>query len=110
MKKTNNIFNTDNFSLKNQELIETILEQGDFKVERIVTIKPYEKPGEWYDQEQDEWVLLLQGTASLEFENKEIIKLNSGDYIFIPAHKKHRINHSSSKPQCIWLAIFGNIK
>ena len=67
-------------------------------------------PGDWYDQNTDEWVLLLQGETKLEFEDNEIKEMKAGDYIFIPAHKKHRIKHSSIEPKCIWLAIHIKLK
>jgi len=99
-------------SIKNgeKEIFEEIISSPDFTIERIFTNKHYDKPGDWYDQEKDEWVLILQGEAILEFENKEIVSLSKSDYIFIPARKKHRINESSKSPKCIWLAIHGNLK
>lgn len=108
--KVQNIFNIDDVQSQSPEIFESILEKGNFKVERIVTLKPYDKPGNWYDQETDEWVLLLQGETELEFEDHEKVALQSGDYIFIPAHKKHRINHSSFDQKSIWLAIHGDLK
>lgn len=108
--KTKNIFKIDDILTQDPEVFENILENKDFKIERIVTLKPYSKPREWYDQEKDEWVLLLQGEAELEFKQEKILQINAGDYIFIPAHKKHRINHSSQDQKCIWLAIHGNLK
>lgn len=61
-------------------------------------------PGEWYDQERDEWVILLRGTAELRARDNRI-ELNQGDYLYIPAHQKHRVEYTSSDPACIWLAI-----
>ena len=110
MVKVRNIFNINNIQSQSPEIFESILEIRDIKIERIVTLKPYDKPGDWYDQETDEWVLLLQGEAYLEFENNEKMAFQSGDFIFIPAHKKHRINRSSIDPKCIWLAIHGKLK
>jgi len=108
--KIKNIFEIDDILTQESEVFESILVKEDLKIERIVTLKPYDKPGEWYDQEKDEWVLLLQGNAALEFEGQEIIELKAGDYIFIPSRKKHRIKHSSSHTKCIWMAIHGNLK
>ena len=105
-----NLIIINEISSDEKELFETILENGDVKVERIVTLKPYEKPGKWYDQDLDEWVLLLQGEAELEFENREIIAMKKGDYMFIPAHTLHRVHKTSTAPLCIWLALFGKFK
>ena len=109
-EKNQNIFNIDNVHSDDSEVFENILEKGDLKIERIVTLKPYKNPGKWYDQEGDEWVLLLQGEAILEFKKGQVLHLKAGDYIFIPAHQEHRINHSSLEPKCIWLAIHGKLK
>ncbi|MEZ5197619.1 MAG: cupin domain-containing protein [Bacteroidales bacterium] len=109
-KKTNNLFNLDPIQSSGQEVFESILKTRDLTIERIVTSKPYDNPGDWYDQENDEWVLLIQGEASLEFSNNEVITLIPGDYILIPAHKKHRVKRSSEEPKCIWLAIHGKLK
>lgn len=57
-----------------------------------------------YDQAQDEWVVLLQGTASLEVET-QTITLGAGDALFIPARTRHRVLETSHDPQCIWLAV-----
>ena len=109
-KKIKNIFDTENIQSQNPEVFENILELKGIKIERIVTLIPYNKPGDWYNQNTDEWVLLLQGEAHLEFEQEQILQLKAGDYIFIPAHKKHRINHSSIEPKCIWLAFHTTLK
>ena len=108
--KIKNIFDIESVHSKDPEVFESILEKGDFKVERIVTLKPFDKPGKWYDQERDEWVMLLQGEAILEFKKGQVLHLKAGDYIFIPAHQEHRISHSSVEQKCIWLAIHGKLK
>jgi len=109
-EKIKNIFDIDNIQSQDPEVFESILEKDNFRVERIVTLRPYENPGAWYNQKTDEWVLLMQGESELEFKDSEIIKMDAGDYIFIPAHKKHRINYSSHDPKCIWLAIHNSHK
>ena len=105
-----NIYNIPKGNPDEQETFETLLRNENVLIERIVTQKPYESAGEWYDQKEDEWVVLLQGEAELEFKNEKNIKLISGDYLFIPAHKIHRIKHSGIEEKCIWLAIHGNLK
>ena len=89
----------------------TSLFKSDFiKIEKINGIRSYSEPGNWYDQQEDEWVVLLRGNAEIEFANKKIITLNAGDYIFIQAHKLHRIRQTSESPECLWLAIHGKLK
>lgn len=57
-----------------------------------------------YDQEQDEWVLLLEGRALLEV-NGEHLALGPGDHLVIPAHTPHRVLETHPEPRCLWLAV-----
>ena len=61
--------------------------------------------GFWYDQENDEFILLLQGEATLEFEDG-MREMKAGDYLIIPKNCKHRIAKSSLAPACVWLCVF----
>lgn len=103
-----NIFNLPE-SLPDKELFETLLSGENVKIERIISTGQTTPSGEWYDQETDEWVILLQGEAELSYADGSRIKLRAGDYIFIPAHQKHRVEYTSSSPSCIWLAVHLNI-
>ncbi|MEZ5082657.1 MAG: cupin domain-containing protein [Bacteroidales bacterium] len=105
MNKGRNIFDIKNIRSKEQEVFESIIDTKNILVERIVTLNHYDKPGKWYDQETDEWVLLLKGNAIIEIKDEEIITLNEGDYCFLPAHKIHRVKQTSEKSPCIWLAV-----
>lgn len=109
-EKIRNILKIESVQSHDPEIFETILSKEGFRVERIVTLIPYDKPGEWYDQQEDEWVLLLQGKAGLEFAENKTVQLNAGDYIFIPARQRHRVIYTSAEPKCIWLAVFGDLK
>ena len=102
--KTVNIYNQipDNLS---EEVFEVLVQSKDVKIERIIS-KGHKSPDTgWYDQEQNEWVLVLKGNASICFENETVIKLNVGDYINISAHSKHRVISTSAITETIWLAI-----
>ncbi len=77
---------------------------GDFRVEKIVSL-PYSN-GEWYDQLQDELLFLLDGSATLEFENGDFIEMKKGDYVFIKKRLRHRVAKTSENPHCHWLAVF----
>jgi cupin 2 domain-containing protein len=57
-----------------------------------------------YDQPQDEWVVLLEGAASLEIAG-QAVDLKAGDHVFIPAHTIHRVLSTSHRPRCVWLAV-----
>ncbi len=88
-----------------QELFETLLNTKDILIERIISTGQTTPPGEWYDQETDEWVILLQGKAQLSYENGRTVDLLPGDYLLLKAHEKHRVEATSNNPVCIWLAI-----
>ena len=99
-----NIFNLP--KLPPQELVETLLKSEDVLIERIVSTGQVTPPGEWYDQEQNEWLIVLQGEGELSYKDNSRIKLTTGDYLLIPAHQKHRVEYTSTKPPCIWLTVF----
>jgi cupin 2 domain-containing protein len=96
-------------NLPSQELFETILSKPNFLVERIVSSGQVTPSGQWYDQETDEWVILLQGEAELSYQDGSRLRMRSGDYVMILAHQKHRVEYTSSDPVCIWLAIHMSI-
>jgi cupin 2 domain-containing protein len=88
-----------------QEITESLLETENLKVERILSNGQCSAPGFWYDQEQNEWVLLVKGAAKLQFES-DSVHLQPGDYLNIPAHVKHRVEWTTADEETIWLAIF----
>jgi|SRR3989338_454856 len=89
-----------------KELFETIVSSNDFKIEKIISKGHKTKKDYWYDQDNNESVLILNGSAELLFENEELIKMKEGEYIIIPAHKKHRVEKTDEKKETIWLTIF----
>lgn len=92
-----------------EEIIERLIPDKGVLIERIVTTGQASPPGFWYDQERDEWVAVLQGNAKLAWDNGETVELVQGDWILIPAHRKHRVEWASSEPPCIWLAVHGKL-
>lgn len=99
-----NIFDNILFDKNKEEVIE-ILKKKNIRIERIVSNGQRSEDGFWYDQEENEFVLLLQGDAVLEFENKEV-SLKKGDCIDIKSHERHRIKYTSSDEPTVWLAVF----
>ena len=99
-------------SEKAEEIFETLATgSGKFRIEKITSTGQITPLDEWYDQDTDEWVSLLQGKASILFEeNNEVVELNKGDQILIKAHKRHRVIFTSKDPSCIWLAVHGNME
>ncbi len=92
-----------------EEFIETLVQTAGIKIERIVSKGHVTPAGEWYDQEQQEWVLLLQGQAKIRFENAaDLIPLVAGSCLNIPAHQRHRVEWTDPAQETIWLAVYFN--
>ena len=89
------------------ELFTPLATARKFRVERIVSWGNVTPDGAWYDQDQDEWVTVLQGEGVLEYEDGVLTTLAVGDAALIPAHVRHRVVRTSVTPPCIWLAVHG---
>ncbi len=88
------------------EVLETIIQTQQLKIERIISRGHATTKGEWYDQDKNEWVIVLKGNAGLLFEgNDKTVVLKTGDYINIPAHQKHRVEWTEPEEETIWLAV-----
>ncbi len=88
------------------ECFETIAESSAVRIERIVSCGQATPDGEWYDQEQDEWVLLLAGGAELLFDNESTARrLSPGDHLLIPAGYRHRVSWTDPAVATVWLAV-----
>lgn len=93
------------------EVFETLQETESFRVERIVSQGQFTEPDKWYDQDEDEWVLVLQGRAGLQLEGKaDEVLLSPGDYMFLPAHLRHRVTWTAAEELTIWLAIHSKVR
>lgn len=99
-----NIYNDIPTSIP-QELFEEIDSNENVLIERIISDGHNSPPNFWYDQEKNELVFLLKGSAVIEYENGKEIKLEPGDYIKINAHEKHSVKETSNSGKTIWLAI-----
>ncbi len=88
------------------ELLETLLDADSVRIERIVSHGHASPKGFWYDQEQHEWVVVLRGAARLRFEADESsVDMKPGDFINIPAHKRHRVEWTTPDEPTVWLAV-----
>jgi len=102
----NNIYQDIPEKLK-EELIKILIERKGIRIERIVSMGHASPPGYWYDQDRDEFVILLKGGAGLSFEGKdEMTIMKPGDYMNIPAHVRHRIEWTDASEETVWLAVF----
>ena len=88
------------------EIFQVLLSTAHFRLERIVSAGQATPPGEWYDQEDHEWVALLTGGAGLRFEDEpEPRVLSPGDHLLIPAHRRHRVEWTAPEAPTVWLAL-----
>jgi cupin 2 domain-containing protein len=85
------------------EHFDTLLDHPAARIERIVSHGHASPPGFWYDQPGGEWVMLVSGRAELAFDDGERLALNAGDWAFIPAHRRHRVEWTSA--DAVWLAV-----
>lgn len=90
-----------------EELITTLLETATVRIERIVSTGQTSPDGYWYDQGQPEWVVVLKGAGRLLIEGaSQPIEMRPGDFVNIPAHKKHRVEWTTPDETTVWLAVF----
>ena len=109
MTRSSNLF-ADLRQQMPDELITTLLEAANIRIERIVSHGQASPEGFWYDQDQHEWVIVLKGAARLRFEDG-IVEMKPGNFINIPAHQKHRGEWTSPGEPTICLAVhYGNGK
>ena len=88
------------------ELFETLVQTDNIHIQRIVS-KGHTSPQEgWYDQQQNEWVLVLKGATRLEFEDGSEVSMGAGDCLEIAAHVKHRVVWTEPAVETVWLGIF----
>lgn len=87
------------------EIVDLLAKSGHVRVERIVS-KGHTAPASgWYDQEENEWVIVLKGSAVISFENGRETNLEAGSHINIPAHTRHRVKWTDPATETVWLAV-----
>ena len=89
------------------EVVDLLVERPGLRIERIVSTGQATPEGQWYDQDTDEWVLLVEGSARLRIEGEQADReLSEGDWILLPAHCRHRVTWTRAEPATVWLAVF----
>jgi len=109
-----NLFTPNTQDPKNEQF-DTLLQTASIHIEKITSHG--QSSDEWYEQDRNEWVVLIEGegkllfketsasqTASACFDDRNEVKLVKGEHIFIPKMKKHKVIYTSSP--AIWLAIY----
>ena len=82
----------------------TLFESPGTRVERIVSNAHRSPAGFWYDQPEEEWVMVLRGQATLEFADGESVAMRAGDHVTIASHVRHRVMETGA--DTIWLAVY----
>lgn len=95
-----NLFDTS-YKSSQQEVMDILCESENVRIEKIISTG--QVSDSWYDQDENEWVSVIEGSGKLLFEDREIT-LNKGDSILIKAHEKHKVSFTSDP--CIWLCVF----
>jgi cupin 2 domain-containing protein len=91
-----------------QEFFEDLHASSGVRIERILSKGHTTPQGEWYDSDEDEWVALLEGGATIAYDDGSSVDLSPGDYLLIPAHRPHRVERTTADPVCVWLAVHIN--
>ena len=87
------------------ETIAELLVAGAARVERVVSRGASSPDGSWYDQDADEFVLLVEGEAVLAFPDASERRMRAGDWAVLPAHCRHRVAWTAPDRDTIWLAV-----
>jgi len=87
------------------ELFESLVKSDAVHVHRIVSSGHTTAEDDWYDQDTNEFVVLLKGAAKLEFKGGRLATLGPGDWLLIPAHVQHRVAWTDEDVETVWLAV-----
>jgi cupin 2 domain-containing protein len=86
------------------EVFDPLLAGPGLRIERIVSHGHASPPGFWYDQAEDEWVMVVAGRAAIGFADGSEVELAAGDWLSLPAHCRHRVLRTAAPT--VWLAVF----
>lgn len=89
-----------------EELFEEIVAASGLRVERILSRGQSSPDSGWYDQDENEWLVVLQGSGKILFEDGSEVLLSSGDHLTIPRHTRHRVAWTDPDEVTVWLAVF----
>lgn len=88
------------------ERVDVIVDAPGVRIERIVSTGQMTPPGEWYDQDADEWVVVLRGRARVRLEGEPDARdLYPGDHLLLRAHVRHRVEWTDDSGPTVWLAV-----
>ena len=87
-----------------EEIFQTLIQNEKVKIERIISYGQTTPKDYWYDQDEDEFVMVVEGEAQIKYEDGTLYKLVKGDTLYIKSHQKHQVTYTSNPT--IWLALF----
>jgi cupin 2 domain-containing protein len=97
-----NIFDLPELPLS-AELVDILYENSNVRIERIISTG---QTTDWYDQDETEYVVLLEGNATIEYEDGSTVDLAKGDSLLLKPHEIHRVAYTSTDPACVWFCVF----
>lgn len=86
------------------EIFQALAVNKNIKIERIISYGQTSPEGFWYDQKEDEFVLVLKGSAKIEYDDGRIFTLKESSSMYIPSGQKHRVIYTEDPT--VWLALF----
>ena len=95
--------------LLHDEEFSDLVNSPPVRIERIVSTGHCSPKDFWYDQEENEWVMVIAGAARLEIEEngkRSMVSLGPGEHRFLPAHRRHRVDWTSDSTATVWLAVW----
>ncbi|WP_037439099.1 cupin domain-containing protein [Shewanella mangrovi] len=88
------------------EQFDTLINHPQLRIERILSHGQQTPAGQWYDQAEHEWILLLQGAARIQYADNSEVALTVGDSLLLPAGCRHRVSWTTPAEITVWLAVF----
>jgi quercetin dioxygenase-like cupin family protein len=90
---------------KRAEAFTELLARPGVRVERIVSRGQSTPENAPMVQDQDEWVLVLEGAAGLRIEDSDEVTLHPGDHVWIARGQKHWVTWTAKDRPSVWLAV-----
>ncbi len=88
-----------------EEIVDILARSENVRIERIVSRGHTSPASGWYDQDENEWVIVLKGDAVISFECGGEMRLKIGSCVNIPAHTRHRVSWTNPETETVWLAV-----
>ncbi len=89
-----------------EELTQILAASPSVRIERILSRGQVSVPDFWYEQEETEFVVVLQGEGHIEYESGEVVTMGPGSYEVILPFTKHRVSFTDPEETTVWLAVF----